>query len=159
MYGNTIRLNPYPVTGIGDVVGVGVLVGVFVGVIVGVGVTVLVGVGVTVLVGVLVGVIDGVGVGVGVMDVKVFQYPLFVNQILASVAEENVCGDPYSFATYSAILIKELSVKSSDLKNPTDAETPDISVGWVFPETGTPITYPKSSSGPIHQVTPPGLIL
>jgi hypothetical protein len=126
-------LNPYPVTGIGDVVGVGVTVGV------------------------LVGVIDGVGVGV--IDVKVFQKPLLVNHILASLAEENVCGDPYSFATYSAIPINELSVKSSDLKNPTDAETPDISVGWVFPETGTPITYPKSSSGPIHQVTPPGLIL
>jgi hypothetical protein len=112
-YGKTTKLYPKPVTGIGDVVGVGVLVGVLVGV----------------TVGVLVGVIDGVGVGVGVIDVKVFQKPLLVNHILASLAEENVCGDPYSFATYSAIPINELSVKSSDLKNPTDAETPDISVG------------------------------
>jgi hypothetical protein len=91
---------------------------------VGVGVGVLVGVMVGVIVGVLVGVL--VGVGVGVIGINVFQKPLFVNQSLASLAEENVCGDPYSFATYSAILIKELSVKSSDLKNPTYAKTPGI---------------------------------
>jgi hypothetical protein len=124
LYGKTTKLYPKPVTGIGDVVGVGV--GVLVGL--GVGVFVAVGVGVGVFVGVLVGVcvIPLVGVGVGVTGINVFQKPLFVNQSLASLAEENVCGDPYSFATYSAISINELSVKSSDLKNPTYAKTPGI---------------------------------
>jgi hypothetical protein len=72
-------LNPYPVTGIGEVDGVGVRVGVsvLVGVVVGSGVgvgvevSVLVGVGVSVLVGVgvsvLVGVVVGSGVGVSVL--------------------------------------------------------------------------------------------
>ena len=48
-----------------------------------VGVIVLVGVilGVTVLVGVTV----GVGVGVGVVNTHEFQYPLFVNQVDASL--------------------------------------------------------------------------
>ena len=41
-----------------------------------------------------------------------------------------------------------MSVKSSVLKNPTDAVIPDTGVGCVLPETGTAITYPKSSSGP-----------
>ena len=53
------------------------MVGVFVGV------SVLVGV--VVKVGVLVGVIVLVGVGVGVENTQLFQYPLFVNQVDASL--------------------------------------------------------------------------
>jgi len=68
------------------------------GVIVLVGVTVFVGVLVGVVV--LVGVIVGVGVGVGVRKIQEFQYPFAVNQVDASFPDENVCGVPYSFATY-----------------------------------------------------------
>ena len=57
LYGNATKLNPYPVTGVGVTVGVGVFVGVSVGLKVIVGVTV--GVGVSVIVGVGVGVVAG----------------------------------------------------------------------------------------------------
>ena len=40
-----------------------------------------------------------VGVGVGVTGTNEFQKPLLVNQTLASLADENVCGVPYSFET------------------------------------------------------------
>ena len=63
LYGKTTKLNPYPVTGIGLVDGVGVVVEVLVGVTVGVGVCVLVGESVGVGVGVGVVVDEGVGVG------------------------------------------------------------------------------------------------
>ena len=46
--------------------------------------------------------------------------------------------------------MNELSLNPAVLKNPTEAKTPGISVGCVFPETGAAITYPRSSSGPFQ---------
>jgi hypothetical protein len=50
--------------------------------------------------------------------------------------------------------MKEGSVRAADLKNPTEASTPDTGVGWVFPGTDSAMTYPRSSSGPFHQGSP-----
>ena len=105
-------------------VGVEVLVGVFVGVPVCVdvfvGVTVIVCVGVLVGVSVIVGVGVGVtlnvdvevGVGVGVMNTQVFQYPLFVNQVDASLPLVNVVPEDND----SANNINDSSV-NNDLPN------------------------------------------
>jgi hypothetical protein len=120
--------------GVGVEVFVGVFVGVsvFVGVGVGVGVSVSVGVGVntSVSVGVLVGVgvtVTGVPVGVGDGDGKLsydVQYPLLFNHVFASSPFANDW-----FAIVSDKVINDPSVKSSDLKNPTEAVTPDNGVG------------------------------
>ena len=58
-----------------------------------------------------------------------FQKPLFVNHVLASVAEENDCGVLYFLETYSAKLMKDSFVKSFVLSNPKDANVPGIGVG------------------------------
>jgi hypothetical protein len=46
--------------------------------------------------------------------------------------------------------MNEGSVRAEDLKNPTEAETPDTGVGWVLLGTDWAMTYPRSSSGPFH---------
>ena len=131
-------------------VGVFVLVGVWVGVTEGVGVTVwlavILGVGVGVLVDVLVGVWVKVGVGVDVRagGTKDVQYPLLFNQVYASYTFGNVCP-----AIDSDSSKNELSVKNSDLKNPTYAGIP-TGFGWSPNGTGWAITYPRSSSGPFQ---------
>jgi hypothetical protein len=74
-------------------------------------------------VGVLVGVSVLVGLGVGELSYDV-QYPLSFNHIFAS--------SPFANGWFAIITYKDIndsSVKSSDLKNPTDANTPDNGVG------------------------------
>jgi hypothetical protein len=72
---------------------------------------------------------------------------------LAPVAEEKG-PPPEGPAITFARLMKEEFVKASDLKNPTEAETPETGVGWVSLGTDCAITYPRSSSGPFHHSNP-----
>jgi hypothetical protein len=50
--------------------------------------------------------------------------------------------------------MKEASVKSPVLLNPSEAKTPGNGVGWVPLGTGCAITYPRSSLGPFHHPSP-----
>jgi hypothetical protein len=85
--------------------------------------------------------------------IKDVQYPFVLSQVLA--ADPEAKGPPPDGpATELAIFIKDPSVKSKDLKNPTEARTPGISVGCVSEETEAAITYPRSSSGPFHHSSP-----
>jgi hypothetical protein len=78
---------------------------------------------------------------------------LSFNQVFA--AEPEAKGPPPDGpATAFAILMNEGSVSASDLKNPTVAKTPGISVGWVSLGTDWAMTYPRSSSGPFHHSSP-----
>jgi hypothetical protein len=77
------------------------------------------------------------------------QYPLAFNQVFAADPEAKG-PPPEGPATAFAILMNEGSVRAEDLKNPTEAETPDTGVGWVLLGTDWAMTYPRSSSGPFH---------
>ena len=89
------------------------------------------------------------------MDIyKIPNSPNSIQLLFRLLFDENLYTELYTFDLLDKQdtnkLIKLLSEKPLVWKNPSDAVTPDIGVGCVFPETGTAITYPNSSSGPFQ---------